>query len=119
MRVRRLVVAGAVVAVAGLAACDSSSDAVARRFCRVASSERLRGLEHLDFADTDDIAAARSQLALLRAAAPADVRHDLTRLLDGIDQVAPATAGAGAGDDLAGAARRVERYLHDTCGTGP
>jgi hypothetical protein len=78
-------------------------------------------LAHLDLTDAGDVATARSSLLLLRAVAPLAVRHDLTQVLDGIDDLAPHTLGGsatGGRDELDAAARRIQRYLRDTCGIG-
>jgi hypothetical protein len=108
----RTLAVGLLAALGAIGGCGTSTATTDDHFCDVAASDRLRGLARLDFADTDEVAAARSQLALLRSAAPGTLRRDLTRLLDGIDDLEP---GASA-DDLAPAAHRVERYLRDTCG---
>jgi hypothetical protein len=112
----RFLCAGVVAGLVTVAACADDSQDGANRFCHVARSQRMRPLEHLNLNDAEAVADATSLLSVLRAAAPMSIRHDLARILD--DPV-PATAGAameGDSGDVQAAARRVDRYLHDTCG---
>jgi hypothetical protein len=114
----RFACAGVLAVLMTVVACDGG-DATASRFCEVARSERMRSLGHLDLTDADAVADASSLLSLLRAAAPTNIRHDLTRLIEGVDDPVTATSQAaldGDSGDLQAAAHRVDRYLHDTCG---